>query len=167
MGAQRCGVRRRGSNTWAPGAGPWVGFAKDLRGEDRVVGEGNVAKTSFPPVVHTRTPSTREKTKTNLPPPWVEHGIFRLQGERINHYATEAGGNQHFWDVKPIQVVCKQARPGKPGGGAAQRKAGCRRNSRMSPSMAMAAQVSRCSIGCSCFPFERQCTRRSRIVLST
>ena len=122
-------------------------------------------KTSFPPAVD-RASSTREKTKINLPPPWVEHGIFRLQGERINHYATEAGGNQHFWDVKPIHIACNQAQPGKPGGGAAQRKAGCRRNSRMSPSMAMAAQVSRCSIGCSCFPFERQCTRRSRIVLS-
>ena len=25
-----------------------------------------------------------------LPPPWIEHGTFRLQGERINHFATEA-----------------------------------------------------------------------------
>ena len=88
-------TRRRGSNTvhtWAPGAGPWVGFAKDLR-----------QKTSFPPAVD-RASSTREKTKINLPPPWVEHGIFRLQGERINHYATEAGGNQHFLDVRPIHI---------------------------------------------------------------
>ncbi len=32
-----------------------------------------------------------------LPPPWIEHGTFRLQGERINHFATEA----HCWDMVP------------------------------------------------------------------
>ena len=33
MGAQRSGVRWRGSNTRAPGAGPRVAFAENLRGQ--------------------------------------------------------------------------------------------------------------------------------------
>ena len=33
VGAQRSGVRWRGSNTWVPGAGPRVAFAENLRAQ--------------------------------------------------------------------------------------------------------------------------------------